>query len=346
MATAGAAALQKATIEAKFTMAMHKPRNMMDVRDRLLEACRRPGFASAALYAKPAGREKIEGLSVRFAEEVGRNMGNLDNQTSIIFEDNSQRVFSVCVTDLETNYSASLMVNVAKTVERKDKRGRVVIDERQNKYGDTVYVVEATDDELLIKQNSLISKAKRNLLLDMLPADIQEEARELIQKTRHGEIQANLADQQKAICDGFSSLGVKPGQLEEYLGHEVSTCSAAQIDDLKKLWTALKTGETNWHAVMEQKAEAESDGKPKESKFAQKKDADPEPAKEELPVESTDEDKQALVDEYQERLNNLTDISPDTANDIADDVEQGRLDVQAAIDMIDKLIEGFNANNQ
>ena len=35
MATAGAAALQKATIEAKFTMAMHKPRNMMDVRDRL-----------------------------------------------------------------------------------------------------------------------------------------------------------------------------------------------------------------------------------------------------------------------------------------------------------------------
>ena len=90
-------------------------------------------------------------------------MGNLDNQTSIIFEDNSQRVFSVCVTDLETNYSASLMVNVAKTVERKDKRGRVVIDERQNKYGDTVYVVEATDDELLIKQNSLISKAKRYL---------------------------------------------------------------------------------------------------------------------------------------------------------------------------------------
>ncbi len=255
LATAGAAAAQKARIEAAYTVAINRPRDMDDVRDRILSACKRPKFAEAAIYAKPVGKEKIYGLSVRFAEEAARNMGNIQSESPVIYDDETQRIVSVTVTDLETNYTASAQVVIAKTVERKNKRGRVVIDERENSYGDTVYVVIATEDELSNKQNSAVSKAKRNLLLDMLPGDIMAEAYETLDKTRRGQIEADPAEAKRKLADAFSAIGVKPAALKAYIGHDLESCSPVEIAELRDTYQAINTGETTWAEVMQSKAE-------------------------------------------------------------------------------------------
>src|SRR5688572_30783274 len=78
-AATAVAAASKATILARYELAQLRPRNIDDVRTRLLKECKRPGFAKEARYRKPVGSKFnedtrqweqgfVEGLSVRFAE--------------------------------------------------------------------------------------------------------------------------------------------------------------------------------------------------------------------------------------------------------------------------------------
>ena len=54
----------RAQVQARYTLAISKPRDLDQVRQRILKECRRPGFAEVAMYSKPVGRSKIEGLSI------------------------------------------------------------------------------------------------------------------------------------------------------------------------------------------------------------------------------------------------------------------------------------------
>ena len=70
--SSAAAEHAKAMIQAKFTVAMARPRNIMGVRTRLLEHCARPRFAEASRYVIPRGGRHITGWSIRFAEAALR----------------------------------------------------------------------------------------------------------------------------------------------------------------------------------------------------------------------------------------------------------------------------------
>ena len=103
--TAGSAAAEqaRAIVEARYVMALRRPRDLLTVREKLLAECRRPGFARSAVYRKPVGRDHIEGPSVRFAESALRNMGNVATDVPTVYEDNEKRIVRVSVTDLDDN---------------------------------------------------------------------------------------------------------------------------------------------------------------------------------------------------------------------------------------------------
>lgn len=260
-----AAETAKALVNARYVMALRNPRDMDDVRVKLLKECKRPGFAAVARYSKPVGGQKIEGFSIRFAEAVARCLKNVDIQTPAVFDDDEKRIVRVMVTDLEANLTYSADVTVEKTVERrKIFDSHEVIRARQNKQGVMVYVVRATDDELLSKQNNLISKAIRNGLLRVLPGDIQDECKAIVEQTVASETKADPDAARKKIVDGFAELNVRPSDLKTYLGHDVDQCSPAELDDLRKVYAAIKTGETNWRETLAQRekpAETAADNK-------------------------------------------------------------------------------------
>src|SRR5690349_20027884 len=81
------AAASKAQIEAHFSMALKKPRNEDLARSRLLDRCKDAAFADAAIYSKPVGGQSIEGLSIRFVEDLLALWGNVKVKTQVIFED-------------------------------------------------------------------------------------------------------------------------------------------------------------------------------------------------------------------------------------------------------------------
>lgn len=261
-ASTAVASQAKAMVEARYTIALHRPRNWDQVRQDLLKECRRPSFAhnKSAYYRKPIGNG-VEGLGIRFVEVALRCMTNVLIETTMIFEDAQKEVHRVSVTDLEANVTYPLDVKVTKTVERsKPNSDGSFISTRKNSSGYTVYTVEAQDDDLLNKRAALISKAIRTLGLRIVPGDLCDEAEEIIKKVRLDQAAKDPAAERKSIVDAFGGIGVKASQLTEYLGHDIDACSPAQLVDLRGLFGAIKDGEATWATVMENRTVSGSTG--------------------------------------------------------------------------------------
>lgn len=260
MAIAAAAAHAKAVVEAKYVIAYNRPRKIMEARSIILDACKRPLFAGRGRYKKPVGKKQIngrweqqyiEGLSIRFAETAIQAMKNISVETSIVYEDDDQRTVHVSVTDLESNLSYGEDITVSKTVERRTlKEGQEKLGERLNSYGDKVFIVAATDDEVANKVAAQRSKVIRNCGLRLIPSDILEEADAAMLNT----IEAGGADPKaeiKKIIDAFNGLGVGPAELEKYLQHPLDTVTKKEIVDLRAVYSAISDGEASWASYVD-----------------------------------------------------------------------------------------------
>jgi len=245
----------RASIEARYVVAMKRPRNLDNVRVKILAECQRPGFAHVARYSKPMGGKKIEGPSIRFAEAALRAMGNVHVETMVVWDDDDKRIFRVSVTDIESNLPYSSDVVVQKTVERSQlKDGQRALSSRVNSQNKVTYLVQATDDDILNKQNALISKALRTQALRLLPGDILEEAMDAVLDTQSREDARDPDAAKKKLIDAFARIGVLPDQLAEYLGHDTSQVVPAELLDLRAVYSAIQEGETTWRAVLDMRS--------------------------------------------------------------------------------------------
>lgn len=271
IAATAVAAQVRAEVEARYVVAMQRPRDLDDVRQRILKECKRPGFAEMARYSKPMGGENIEGWTVRFAEMTARCYGNMiiDRGTAI-YDDDKVRVFKVSVCDPEANLYESQNITVEKTVERRYlKKNQKPIRSRINSYGDTVHIVEATDDEIWSKANALGSKARRNMILSLIPGDFLDDALATVTQTLNNQAAVDPDAERKRIADGFAELNVAPSDLKLWLGHDLDKSTPAELVALRKVFAAVKAGETTWIEILEQReAERKTKGEAEKSAAA------------------------------------------------------------------------------
>ena len=260
-ATAAFAAQQKALVESRYIMAIQRPRDWDVVREKMIKDAKRPSFAAVARYHKPIGKG-VEGPSIRFVEAALRNMGNLITETSTLFDDSEKRIVRVAVTDFESNVIYSQDVTITKTVERKQiKQGDTPISSRMNSYGQITYLMPGTDDDILNKQNALISKAVRTLGLRVIPGDLVDESMRLVLETQRREDAKDPDAAKRAVLDGFTSVGVSVANIKDWLGHEADTITPKELVDLRAIFSAIRDGETTWKSVMDAKSEADPEGK-------------------------------------------------------------------------------------
>jgi hypothetical protein len=245
----------RARIEARYTLAMHRPRDMDKVRLAMLKECERPRFAEVARYSKPQGGGSVTGPSIRFVEAALRCLGNIATETTVTLDDDIRRVIRVEVTDLETNVTHPKEIVVSKEIERRNADGREVVRERKNKAGITLYVVKATDDETMLKESSMVSKALRQLGLRLIPGDLIDEAMETVVATQKNTDKKDPDAARKRVFDCFDSLGIGAEALKKYLGHDVGPLD---LQHLRELYTAVKQGEVIWSELIGQ---AEEHGK-------------------------------------------------------------------------------------
>lgn len=263
-AAVAVAAQAKAAVEARYIIALKKPREWQEVRLRLEKECLRPGFAASAWYRKPIGKG-VEGPSIRFAEAALRCMTNCYPETSVIYEGDGQRIVKVMVTDLESNLTYSTEIVIEKTVERSFvKDGQEVLGERLNSSGKKTYLVRATEDDLLNKQNALISKALRTNALRLLPGDIMDGCEKIIRQMREDEVTKDPDETKRNMVNGFDRIGIGPIELTAYLGHSLDRIQPSEILELHGVFTALKEKETTWSEVIESRGGAGQSGNAEE----------------------------------------------------------------------------------
>ena len=253
----------RAEVQARYIVATQRPRDVLEFRVRLLDHCKRLGFAQKARYRKPVGGNTIEGPSIRFVETALAAYGNVLPESSIIFEDETQVVVRVTVTDLEVNLTHAAEAVIPKRVERSRVRsGQRVLGQRVNSKGEPVYLVEATDDDIANAKAARESKLLRNLGLRILPADVVDEAMELCVQTLRRGATADPAAERKRLTDAFHGIGISPVQLASYLGHPLEQIQPQELVELREAYQAIRDGETSWAAIAEAKAPAAQEEPP------------------------------------------------------------------------------------
>lgn len=247
-AVASVAAQVVANVQARYALAKKMPRDYDDVRVKLLKECKRPRFAEVAIYNKPIGKG-VEGPSIRFAEAALRCMGNVMPEVMTVYDDDNKRIVRVSVTDLEANITYTKDVSITKTVERQNPKGYEVLGSRLNSKGMTVYIVRATDDDIMNKENALVSKALRTVGLRLVPGDILDEALEQVRATLHDSAAQDPDAALKRVADGFAAIGVSPSHLAGYLRHSLAQTTPAELAKLRGIYTTIRDGETTWSEV-------------------------------------------------------------------------------------------------
>lgn len=253
IAATALAARARAEIQARFIVAMERPRNVDEFRARMLHHCKRPRFASVAEYAKPVGKGTVKGPSIRFVEAAIQEFTNAGPGVTVIYDDDDKRGIRVSVTDYERNVTYDEEIVISKTVERRDARGAEVMGTRTNTFGDIVYIVRASDDDVATKQAAMVSKRIRTLGLRVLPPDIVDECMERCRQTRRDEHAADPDATRKQIVDAFAALSILPRSLDEFLGHPFAEASPSELDDLRVAFATIREGEARWSDLVDAK---------------------------------------------------------------------------------------------
>jgi hypothetical protein len=248
----------EAMVKARCALARTMPRDIDVARQKILADCRRPLFADKAIWSKPVGSEDLEGPSVRLAEAIMRHMGNMISDATIAEDTQERRRIRVYAMDLETNATASADIVISKHVERRNPKDREVISERTNTYNQKVFTVLATEDELLNKTNSAVSRMKRNKILEMVPADIVEEAMQVCNDTLAKSDAQDPSAARKKMVDSFLLLGVPAKELLAYVGHPLDVLSPQEIQQLRRVHNSIRDGEATWATIMEAKQAAQA----------------------------------------------------------------------------------------
>jgi hypothetical protein len=283
LSPAAAAAAAKAEIEARIIAARRWRRDVDLFRAGILKDCRRPGFAAAALYHKPVGRKKnpageweqqfATNFSIRFIESALGHFTNYYATARISYEDERRAILAVQVLDVERNGGWLTEMTVDKVVERRDvKKGRTVLGVRENSYGDQVYVVIATPDEFRNKLGAERSKLLRDNGQRLLPSDILDEARTVVEGTVADENAKDPDGAKKKVLDKFAAIGITPEMLKAYMDRPLESLTPKDLAELAVLYNGLKEAEFTWADVMRVKDAPAEDDAPADPKRSRIKD--------------------------------------------------------------------------
>jgi len=240
---------QRAISETQAAMVIAKqfPRNEKEALEKIKNACRRQKVAESAIYTYPKGQGNnatiIEGVSIRLAEVIAQNWGNIKFGWTELSRDNNESEIKVFAWDIENNIDSSRTVRIKHV---RHAYGKIT----PLKNPRDIYEVVAAD----------ASKRLRACLLAIIPADIVEEA--LIECTKTLKATGNVTpDKIKKLKEEFAKYDITLKMLENRTGRKLEVIQPAQMLNLYKIYTSLKDGASiasDWFAVDEPQSAKEA----------------------------------------------------------------------------------------
>lgn len=190
--------------------------------------------AEDCFYAIRRGDTLIEGISIRFAEIVASQWGNLRVQARIIGNDGKYITAQGLAHDLETNFAASVEVKRRIT----DKNGKTY-----------------SEDMQVMAGNAAASIAFRNAVMKVVPMAVTHKIVAEIRAVAKGKA-LSLETRIKNMSDWFASVGVSQEQFCAYVSKpSVRNLTEDDVDLLRRLCVAIKEGDTTIKEVFGQSAQ-------------------------------------------------------------------------------------------
>lgn len=216
-----------AEAQGKLVIAKRFPRDEINSYAKAMEACQRPSMASKAFYSFPRAGGKVEGPTIRFAEELARCWGNIDYGIKELSQDDGKSEMQAYAWDLETN--AQSIQNFTNPHMREVNGKMKTLTSQRDIYENNA---------------NMATRRLRSRILAILPAWFVEDAIAECKKTLAGNNSEPLIDRVKKMVVQFSKLGVSQEQIETRLKRKIDTMTADDLVDYIGIYNAIKQGES------------------------------------------------------------------------------------------------------
>lgn len=200
------------------------PRDPFTAFNAIMKECQRFGLAEVASYSFPRGGQTVSGPSIRMAEVLARQWGNIDCGIRELEQREGESVMQAYAWDLETNYRVTKNFTVRHI--RDTKRGSYKLEDQRDIY-------EATANQG--------ARRLRACILAVIPGDVTEAAEEQVRKTiARGPNNMTRDDRIRNMVSNFDKLGIPKMAIEKKLGHSVAAISDPELVDLHGIYNSIK----------------------------------------------------------------------------------------------------------
>lgn len=214
-----------AEAQGKLIIAKRFPRSQSVAYANIIDACKRQGLAEEAVYSFPRGGQTVSGPSIRLAEMLAANWGNIDYGIRELSRKEGVSEMEAYAWDLETNTVSSQKFTVRHI--RDTKGGGVALrDERD------IYELTA----------NMGGRRLRARILAILPADLIQAAVDECGKTLAGGNDLPISDRIRNAVTAFKAFGVQPAHIEKRLGHALDVTTGEELADLRKIHNSIRDG--------------------------------------------------------------------------------------------------------
>lgn len=213
-----------AETQAAMVIAKKFPRNPVDAMDRILNACTRPTLAEGSLYTYARGGTDITGPSIRLAEAIAQNWGNIQFGIRELEQRNGESTVEAFAWDVETNTRQVKVFQVRH--ERHTKQGSKKLTDPRDIY------------ELVANQGA---RRLRACILGVIPGDVVEAAIKQCETTLKTKAEVT-PERISALLTKFHEYGISKAQIEKRIQRRVDAMTPAQLVSLGKIYNSLKDG--------------------------------------------------------------------------------------------------------
>ncbi|MFA4826589.1 MAG: hypothetical protein WC593_15680 [Methanoregula sp.] len=214
-----------AEVQAAMIIAKRFPRNQAKAVDRIMVSCQRPTLAESALYSYARGGTDITGPSIRLAEAIAQQWGNLQIGIRELEQRPGESTMEAYAWDLETNTRQSKVFQVRHIRYTRNKGITNLTDPRD------IYEAVANQG----------SRRLRACILGIIPGDIVEAAVHQCEDTLKAKADISPQAVQKMV-DVFNTYNITKEMIEARIQRKLEAITAAQVIALRKIFNSLKDG--------------------------------------------------------------------------------------------------------
>ena len=217
---------QAQEVQVAMLAAKRFPRDQIAAFNKILTACQRKKLAESSMYEYPRGGQKVTGPSIRLAEAIAQNWGNIDFGFMELEQRGGTSQVMAYAWDLETNARQTKLFSVPHV--RYTRNGDYPLTDPRDIY------------ELVANQ---AARRVRACILGIIPGDVVEAAIERCNKTMREGNEEPLVDRVRKMSMVFEKeFSVTLPMLEKYLGCKSEAFSENDFIRLKKVYVSLRDG--------------------------------------------------------------------------------------------------------